>query len=431
MERVIVLVGLNHRSAPIALRERLAFSNGRLEPALRRLLAVEGVAEGAILSTCNRVEVVACGPDSATLQAALPAYLAEEQAVPTPALASHLYTHVGREAVRHLFRVASSLDSMVVGEPQILGQMKEQYAAAAAIGASGQVLHRCFHKSFSVAKRVRTETRIAEKAVSIGSAAVELARRIFDRLEDQTALLLGAGTMGELTARQLLAGGVGSVMVANRTFDRAVDVARALGGVPVPWDRIGRYLPLADLVIGAAGGGGFVLGVEALAAAMRERRRRSIFLIDLAVPRSLDPRINALDDVYLYDIDDLEGVIVDNQDARAREALKAEAIVEAEVDGFCRWLGGLDAVPTIVALREKVECMRRTELERVLASMPDATPAQRAALDRLTTSLVNKILHAPLTALRRHRDDAQEAFYVQAARRLFRLGGDAPDGEDG
>src|SRR3989475_5260023 len=250
--RSIVIVGLNHRRAPVEVRERLAFGNGQLESALRRLIGVEGVAEGAILSTCNRVEVVACGTDAGTIGDALPRFLAREHAVPEPLLAGHLYRHAGREAVRHLFRVASSLDSMVVGEPQILGQMKDQYAAAAAVGASGQVLHRCFHKSFSVAKRIRSETGIAEKAVSIGSAAVELVRGIFDRLEDKTALLVGAGTIAELTARQLLAQGVGSVMVANRTFDHAIEVARELGGMPVPWDRVGRYLPLADLVIAAA-----------------------------------------------------------------------------------------------------------------------------------------------------------------------------------
>jgi glutamyl-tRNA reductase len=317
-ERGIVLVGLNHRTAPVELRERLAFENGDHEQALRRLMAVEGVAEGAIVSTMNRVEVVACGASPESLGAALPGYLAREHGVSEAALGAHLYTHVGRDAVRHLFRVAASLDSMVVGEPQILGQMKEQYAAAAASGASGRVLHRCFHKSFSVAKRVRSETGIAEKAVSIGSAAVALARRIFDRLEDQTALLIGAGTMGELTARQLLSGGVGSVMVTNRTFDRAVEVApppgrhagpmgapHALPAARGPGDRRRqrRRLPSRR----ARG-----------RAAVRERRRRSIFFIDLAVPRCIDPAVNQIDGVYLYDIDDLEGVSSTTRRARGR-----------------------------------------------------------------------------------------------------------------
>jgi glutamyl-tRNA reductase len=292
------------------------------------------------------------------------------------------------------------------------------------------VHHRCFHKSFSVAKRVRSETGIAEKAVSVGSAAVALARGIFDRLDDKSALLLGAGTMGELTARQLLAQGVGSVMVANRTFDRAIDVARALGGTPVPWDRLARYLPLADLVITAASGDAYVLGPAGVEEAMRERRHRPMFLIDLAVPRALDPRLNALDDVYLYDIDDLEGVIADNRGARAREAARAELIVESETDAFWRWFTSLDAVPTIVALREKLEDIRRRELERSLASFGALEPQQRQVIERVTQAIVNKILHAPVTALRRHRADSAEAFYVEAARRLFRLGADEPDDEE-
>src|SRR2546427_747068 len=430
MERGIVLVGLNHRSAPVEVRERVAFANGRLEPPLRRLVAVAGVAEGAILSTCNGVEVLACGPDPTALGAALPGFLASEHGVPEPALAGHLYTHTDREAVRHLFRVAASLDSMVVGEPQILGQLKEQYAAAAAAGASGQVLHRCFHKSFSVAKRVRSETGIAEKAVSVASAAVELARGIFDRLAGKSAMLLGAGAMGELTARHLLAQGVGSLMVANRTFERAIDIARALGGMPVPWDGLSRTLPLADLVIGAASGDDFLLGPAALEEALRERRRRPMFVIDLAVPRAIDPGVNALDGVYLYDIDDLEGVIADNRGARAAAAAKAETIVEAEVDAFWGWFTSLDVVPTIVALREKLEALRQEELERTLAAMGDLDPKQRQAIERLSVTLVNKILHTPVTTLRRHQADRAEPFYIEAARRLFRLGVAADDDEE-
>ncbi len=292
------------------------------------------------------------------------------------------------------------------------------------------MLHRCFHKSFSVAKRVRNETGIAEKAVSVGSAAVELARGIFDRLEDKTAMLIGAGAMGELTARQLLAHGVGSVMVVNRTYERAMDVARELGGMPVPFDRLPRYLPLADLVIGTASGEDFLLTPPLVDEAMRERRRRPMFFIDLAVPRGLDPGINAIDDVYLFDIDDLEGVIADNKGARAREAVKAETIIDAEVDAFWRWFTSLDVVPTIVALREKVEGIRRRELARGLAAVGDADPRMGEVLERVTSAIVNKILHGPLTALRRHEAQAGEAFYVDAARRLFRLGADPDDEED-
>jgi len=430
VERAIVLVGLNHRSAPVAVREQVAFQNGQLGPALRRLMDLEGVHEGTIVSTCNRVEVIACGADPTRLSALLPRFLAGEHDLTETALAAHLYTHADREAVRHLFRVAASLDSMVVGEPQILGQLKEQYAAAAAAGASGQVLHRCFHKSFSVAKRVRSETGIAEKAVSVGSAAVELARGIFDRLEDKAAMLIGAGAMGELTARQLLAQGVGSVLVVNRTYERAMDVARELGGMPVPFERLARYLPLADLVIGTASGDEFLLTPALVEEAMRERRRRPMLFVDLAVPRGFDPGVNAVDDVYLFDIDDLEGVIADNKGARAREAVRAETIIDAEVDAFWRWFTSLDVVPTIVALRDKVEAIRQREVARGLAAFGDADARLPEVLERVTSAIVNKILHGPLTALRRHEAQAGEAFYVEAARRLFRLGADPDDGEE-
>jgi glutamyl-tRNA reductase len=431
VERGIVLVGLNHRTAPVEVRERVAFGNGRLESALRRLVELAGVAEGAIVSTCNRVEVIACGTDPEAVGRALPEFLAAENDCALTLLEGHVYVHSGREAVRHLFRVAASLDSMVVGEPQILGQMKEQYAAAAAAGASGQVLHRCFHKSFSVAKRIRHETGIAERAVSIGSAAVELARGIFDRLDDKTAMLLGAGAMGELTARQLLSQGVGSVMVANRTFDRAVEVARDLGGIPVPIERVAKTLPLADLVISAATGDGFLVDRATVEDAVRERRRRPMFLIDLAVPRSIDPAANTLDGVYVYDIDDLEGVIADNRGARVREAEKAEEIVEAEVDAFWSWFTTLDAVPTIVALRERLDDIRRREVERMLAGLGDLPSRHREAVERLTQAIVNKILHAPITELRRRRHDQTEAFYIEAARLLFRLDTDDAAGDDG
>jgi glutamyl-tRNA reductase len=428
MERGIVLVGLSHHTAPLEVRERLAFPNGRLEPALRALVARPAVDEGVIISTCNRVEVMGFSNDAEALAAELPEFLASERGVSRELLAEPLYTHRGRDAVRHLFAVAASLDSMVVGEPQVLGQMKDQYAVAAAVGAAGRVLHRCFHRSFSVAKRVRSDTAIAEKAVSMASAAVELARGIFDRLDTKTALLLGAGTMGELTARHLLAQGVGSVMVANRSFDRAIDVARELGGLAIPLDRLGRYLPLADLVVGAASGDEFLLDAPAVEQAARARRHQPIVVVDLAVPRCADPVLRTLADVYLYDVDDLEGVVAENRGTRAHEALKAEAIIEGEVESFWRWFEGLDVVPTIVELRETLEAIRRGELERHLAALGPLDPRLRGTIEQLTSAIVNKILHRPVEALRR--EHGSDPLAVDVARRLFRLGqGSDPEDE--
>jgi glutamyl-tRNA reductase len=419
MEREILIVGVNHRKAPLEVRERLSFDDGLLDQALRDLMALSPVEEGVIVSTCNRVEVVAATSDGDSAVEALVAFLARGEHLASEQLGKHLSVYRGREAVRHLFRVAASLDSMVVGEPQILGQLKEFYSRAASVGSAGTVLHRCFHKSFSVAKRIRTETGVASKAVSVSSAAVELAYRIFDRLEDKTVMLLGAGEMSELAARHLLAHGIRGIIVANRTFERAIELARDFHGMPVPFEDFPRYLQLADVVIGSTAAAGYVLSRARVQEVLRARNYRPLFLIDMSVPRNFDPAINELDNIYLYDIDDLGGVAQDNRDQRGREAEKAETIIEEEVDSFWRWLSALDAVPTIVALRQKMEAIRKGELEKTLAtSLREFTPREREAIEAMTAAIVNKILHAPLTHLKQH-DRQREAFYVAAARQLF------------
>jgi glutamyl-tRNA reductase len=418
MHREIIIVGVNHRKAPVAVREQVNFSDGLLDHALRQLLALEPIEEGVILSTCNRVEVVATSTDGDLAVETLASFLASREDVEPQRLADHLSVYRGREAVRHLFRVAASLDSMVVGEPQILGQLKEFYGRSAAVGSAGTVLHRCFHKSFSVAKRVRTETGVATKAVSVSAAAVELASKIFDRLDDKTAMLIGAGTMSELAARHLMAHGVANMIVTNRTFDRAVELARDFRGTPVPFTDFRRYLPMADVVIGSTGADHYVLTPALIEEALRERKYRPMFLIDVSVPRTFDPSINELENVYLYDIDDLGGIAEVNRDERGREAEKAEAIVESEVEAFGKWLAGLDAVPTIVALRDKIETIRRVELAKTLATLRELTPRERESLDAMTTAIVNKILHGPITHLKQH-DRQREAFYLAAARQLF------------
>ena len=418
MDREILIVGVNHRTAPVEVREQINFSNGALDDALRQLLCLGPISEGVILSTCNRVEVVAATADGDNAVEVLTGFLATGEHVAREQLREHLSVYRGREAVRHLFRVAASLDSMVVGEPQILGQLKDFYSRAAAVGSTGTILHRCFHKSFSVAKRIRTETGVATKAVSVSSAAVELACKIFDRLEDKTAMLIGAGTMSELAARHLLAQGLHGIIVTNRTFDRAVAMAREFRGTPVPFEDFQRYLQLADVVIGSTAADTCVLTAADVHTVLRQRKYRPMFLIDMSVPRNFDPSINDIDNVYLYDIDDLGGVAQTNRDDRSREAEKAELIVEEEVDAFWKWLATLDAVPTIVALREKIEAIRAVELKKTLAAFPDLSPLQREALEAMTCAIVNKILHAPLKHLK-EADREREALYVAVARQLF------------
>ncbi len=420
MDRDVLVVGLNHRSAPVSVRESLALSGDGVDDINRQLCALTGVDEAAVVSTCNRVEVIACANDAERTSAEIVGVFRARQPEAAVDLGELLYTHRDREAVRHVFRVAASLDSMVVGEPQILGQLKDFYARAAEVGSTGTVLHRCFHKAFSVAKRVRTETAIATRAVSVGSAAVELATRIFDRFEDKAVMLIGAGEMGELAARQLAAAGVGGLMVTNRTFDRAVDVARDLGATPIPFERFPRYLPMADIVIAATAAEGFVLTRDQVQSALRDRKGKPVFCIDVSVPRNLDPQIDELDNVYLYDVDDLSEVAQENLEERAREAGKAEQIVLAEVESFWRWFSQLEVVPTIVALREKVERIAQSELQRTLAGFGAISEEQRATLEAMNAAMVKKILHAPISRLKQE-DRRDELFYVDALRALFDL----------
>lgn len=424
MNREIVVVGLSHRTAPVETREQVAIAEAEMAGAYHRLLARPHVEEGVILSTCNRVEVIATGQHPDATAGDIVEFLRDSPDTEIAGFEEHLYVHRGVEAVRHVFRVASSLDSMVVGEPQILGQLKESYTRAASVGATGTVLHRLFHKSFSTAKRVRAETTIASRAVSVASAAVDLARKIFEKLEDKTAMLIGAGQMSELAARHLLANGVGSLIATNRTFERAVELAREFGGTPVPFEQFQRYLRLADVVIGSTAAEDFVVTPVLVQDVLRERNQQPMFFIDLSVPRNFDPRLNELANVYLYDVDDLEGVIEVNLEERAREAEKAERLVDVEVEGFCRWIGSLNAVPTIVALRRRVEAIRRAELDKTLASLRHLTERERDALEAMTSAMVNKILHTPIRKLKEGGDEEDEAFYIDAVLRLFALDDD-------
>jgi glutamyl-tRNA reductase len=421
--RKLWLLGLSHHSAPVELRERLALDDATAGELARRLLEqVPGLEECALLSTCNRVEVVGCGDLGAADPAAVVGILRNGRPLNDEEIRRHLYLHEDRAAARHLFRVASSLDSMVLGEPQILGQVKGFYETAVRAGTAGVVLHRVFHKAFSAAKRVRSETGIGGRNVSVSSVAVELAMQIFESLSEKTALLIGAGKMAELAARQFRDRGIGGLMFANRTFDRGVELARELHGTPVPFEELSRYLPMADVVIGSTAATEFLLTEADVQEASRLRGYRPTFLIDLGVPRNFDPRINDLRNVYLYDIDDLESVIGENREERGREAARAEEIVSEEIESFWRWFENLEVVPTIVGLRDKAARICRRELDRTFGALKHLGDDERKSIEAMAEAIVNKLLHEPIARLKRVQRPDDES--VILARRLFGLDDD-------
>ena len=426
MQKEIVIVGLNHRSAPIEVRESVAFENAYLRDALARLHNYPSIVEGVILSTCNRVEVVAAAGDRRMAFTDISGFLSEQKAHrQLGSIDEHIYSYHGADAVRHLFRVAASLDSMVVGEPQILGQLKEYYDLAQQAGTVGTILHRLFHRSFSVAKRVRTETGIGSGAVSVSSVAVDLAKRIFDRFDDKTVMLIGAGKMGDLMARHLQSHGVRSLMVTNRNFERAVELAERIQGNPIRFEDFPQYLKMADLVIGCTGAPELLVNANQVEKVLRERKHKAMFFIDIGDRRNFDPKINDLDNVYLYNIDDLKSVADENLQGRSHEASKAEDIVQDEVQSFVRWVGSLEQVPTITALRQRFDDIRRRELEKSLgSSLKDLSEPQRAALEDMTTAMINKMLHGPISQLKNNSENDDEAtLYVAALKKLFDLEG--------
>ncbi len=405
----LVLLGINHNTAPIEVRERLAIPSGRLADATRTLLHQPGIREGLILSTCNRVELLTLQDDAETTQpqtkADLLRFLHEYFAVPPNDIQPHLYEFREREAVRHLFRVASSLDSMVVGEPQILGQVKESYTIAREVGAVSTHLESLLQRTFTVAKKIRTETQIGSSSVSIASVAVDLARKIFGSLQGKTVLLVGAGKMSELAARHLIQQGAASILVANRTQSRAEKIAANFASPTIqteaiPFDDLYAQAPRADIVITSTGAPQKIFGRSHGQHFLHARRNRPMFFIDIAVPRDVDPRMNEVEGCFVYDIDDLQQVAAANLADRSREAAAAENIVSREVDKYHERLQSRDAVPAIKALQQQAEELRQAELARSQSKLADLTPQQREAVDALTRSLTAKLLHPQLTALR-------------------------------
>jgi glutamyl-tRNA reductase len=418
----IVLVGVNHKTAPIELRELLAFSEEACSEGLRALVDGEVVREGLIVSTCNRVEVLAATTNEQRTQGTerITDFLSQSRSLPRDFFQQHGYNRNDDEAVRHLFRVTSSLDSMVIGEPQVLGQVRRAYSIALEAGTAGRVLNRLVHHAFHVAKRVRTETGIAASAVSISYMAVELGKKIFGSLKGHTVLLVGAGEMAELSARHLVNAGVARVLIANRTTEAAQQIAQELEGTAVSFDSLTDSMAEADIVICSTGADDYLITKEMARTALERRRNRPAFFIDISVPRNIDPAIGKLPNTFVFDIDDLESVISSNIREREREAERAELIVESEIMQFHQALRALDFGPTIGALKKKLQEIAKSELERQRGKLGPLTPDQEGAVEALLMATVNKISHPVLSQMRRSYE-ISDIETIQAWRDTFGL----------
>ncbi|KAF0208829.1 MAG: glutamyl-tRNA reductase [Actinomycetota bacterium] len=417
----LLVVGLSHKTAPIEIRERLTFPAHRQAEALALLLSQPAVAEAVIISTCNRTEIyaVASGGDEGV--DSVIEFMADYHELDRHELIRSLYITRGVDVVHHLFRVVASLDSMVIGEAQILGQVKEAYDHAMENGATGLALNKLFRQSFEVGKRVRNETGIGENAVSISYAAIELAKKVFDTLSGRTILILGAGKMSELTAKHLVSNGVKSVLVANRTFERAQELAERFNGEAIRYDDLYERMRGADIVITSTAATHYVITKEQVASAMRGRGGRPLFLIDIAVPRDIEPTVNDLSNVFLYDIDDLSGVVESNLEERMREAGRAEHIIAEEIALFVRWRESLEVVPTVAAIRAKAEVIRLAELEKACKRLGGLSQKDRETIEALTCAIVNKMLHGPTQRLKQAAAAKDGYEYVETARHLYGL----------
>lgn len=411
------LIGVNHNSAPLEVRERLAVPEAQLADAVRSLVQQPGVDEGMVLSTCNRVEVLTSTRQSCDLRGFLGSYFG----INVESLNSHLYELQQREVIRHVFRVASSLDSMVVGEPQILGQVKEAYALARSLGAVNSALEALLSRAFAVAKRVRTETAIGSSSVSIASVAVELAEKIFGSLEDHTVYLVGAGKMAELAARHLMARGAGKLIVTNRTPERALELAEAIGGKAAPFEGLYENAEHADIILTSAGGQEPLFRRDHAGTLRSRRKNRPLFFIDIAVPRNVAPEVNELDGLFVYDIDDLQALASKNTDDRKKEAERAEKIVDLEVERFAQRIKSLAVVPTILSLQEYCETIRQAEIDRIRGRLGEISPEQEAAIEAMTRGIINKLLHTPITTLKSSAAEPEAATIHEMIRRLFNL----------
>jgi len=416
----ILVTGLSHKTAPVEIREALTFPEAEIKDALLNLVSLQNINEGVILSTCNRTEIYTVAKDPEKGQDAVVNFL--KQYYPKKSnLEKYLYFYEAATAVQHLFRVVSSLDSMVVGEAQILGQVKEAYNWAFEAQTTNVIFNRLFRQAFAVGKRVRTETDIGENAVSISYAAVQLAKKVFEDLSGCSVMVIGAGEMSELTTRHLVSSGVNSVVITNRSLSRAEKMAQEFGGRAVPFDQMLEELAKVDIVISSTGAPNVILTYEQMRQVMVKRRYRSIFLIDIAVPRDLDPQINNLDNAYLYNIDTLEEVVAQNLAERQKEAKEAEKIIKAEVEEFLAWLSSLEVVPTIAELRRKAEQIKEQELSKALSKLNHLSEAEKNVIAALAHGITNKLLHEPMVKVKESTKQRDGYLYVESLRHLFAL----------
>ncbi len=422
-------VGLSHRTAPVELRECVDFTRGGVEAALSALAARGVGREAVVLSTCNRAEIYVVGETEQTAES-VGQFISDYHRLSHLEVAGHLYVRQGADAARHLFRVAAGLDSLVVGEPQILGQVKAAYSAAYERQFTGALTNRLFHTAFAAAKRVRSETGLGEGAVSVSYAAIALAKKIFGHLSGRRVLILGAGEMAKLTGIHLQAQHVEQITIASRTLQSAEQLAARLGGQAIAWDALDGAVAAADIVITATGAAEPVLTRARVEEAMRPRRGRPLFLIDIAVPRDVEPSVGDLDQVFLYDIDDLQTIVKENLTRRGSELARAEAIVDEEVARFTTWMQSREIVPTVVALRQRFDAIRRAELKRLEPKLASLPPEARARVDEVTRLIVEKLLLTPTEQLKSVSDQAMVVAYADALNRLFSLPGEQDEDEE-
>ena len=418
----LFLLGVSHRTAPVDLREQLDFSSRDLGAAVEALATRPGAAESVVLSTCNRSEIYVASSDPARAQDEIVRFLSEYHGLPREAFAQHLFSLTDAEAATHLFRVAAGLDSLVVGEPQILGQVKDAFQVAADRRCTGPLLSRAFHWAFGVGKRVRTETSLGEGAVSVSFAAVALARKIFGRLQERRVLVVGAGEISALTAQHLRSQGVAEIVITSRTAAHAEALAADVAGRAHPWQDMMQALARADIVITATGSQRPIISRTDVEDATRKRRTDPLFVIDLAVPRDVDPAVSEIEQVFLYNVDDLQGIVQENLSRRGAEIARAEAIVADELGRFMAWHRSRAAIPTVVALRKRFDDIRRSELQRLEGKLAPLTPEARTRLEDVTRLIVEKLLLEPTEQLKALPDEETQVAYTEAVSRLFRLG---------